>query len=660
MSEPDAAFDYTTVTADAVRDGCDAAIRAADAVLDVLAGVPDGKRTFANTLQPVEEIGDSLSQAGGRYSFLSQVSDDTAIREAAYVGEERLDTYTTGLDFREEIARALRAYADTSEAQALEGESARLLEHSLRDFRRSGMELPVAERRSVQEMKERLVSLGIAFRRHIDDYEDGLLLTRDQLAGLPDSYIEGLQTQQDNGVTRHRVSLDYPEMYPFFDSAQDGTLREELFRKNYNKAADQNVAVLEEAIGLRDGIARALGYPSWAEYVLELRVARTPEAVLDFLRDLERRVAVKARADMDVLQASQQRTDGAGAPVAIWDWRYYTRQVLRREHDIDPFEVAEYFPLDATLDGMFDAYQALTGVRFLPHPQAQAWHPDVRFFDIVDAAEERLIGYFYMDLHPRPGKYGHAAAYTLQNGRILPDGSYQRPVSAIVANFIKPTASQPALLRHDEVITLFHEFGHILHQTLTRARYIRFSGTSVQRDFVEAPSQMLEHWCWESEVLRGFTRHHRSGDPLPEDLVGRMVAAKQVSSGIAALRQIYFARLDMACHGPGAQKDTDAIARELHPITGFPFPEETHFQAGFGHLFGYDAGYYGYLWSRVYGDDMFTRFEQAGLSDPGVGRDYRRLILEPGGGADGDALVKRFLGREPSPAAFLRDLGLDG
>jgi thimet oligopeptidase len=232
------------------------------------------------------------------------------------------------------------------------------------------------------------------------------------------------------------------------------------------------------------------------------------------------------------------------------------------------------------------------------------------------------------------------------------------PVSAIVANFTKPTEQTPSLLRHSEVVTLFHEFGHILHQVMTRARFARFSGTSVERDFVEAPSQMLQHWCWEPEVLQRFARHYESGKPIPADLVARMVAAKNVGSGVAALRQIYFARLDLAYHAPGAQKDTDAIAEELHPITGFEFTEDTHFQAGFGHLFGYDAGYYGYMWSKVYGDDMFTRFEIAGIDDAETGSDYRRLILERGGSVDGDALVRDFLGREPEMGAFLRDLGL--
>jgi Zn-dependent oligopeptidase len=265
-----------------------------------------------------------------------------------------------------------------------------------------------------------------------------------------------------------------------------------------------------------------------------------------------------------------------------------------------------------------------------------------------------------MDLYPRPNTFGHAAAFTLRGGRVLPDGTYQAPVSAIVANFTKPTADSPSLLRHTEVVTFFHEFGHILHQTLTRARYLEFSGSSTERDFVEAPSQMLEHWVWDRDVLRRFSRHHKTGEPLPDHLLDAMIRAKNVSSGIATLRQLFFARIDFAYHSPGFDGDTTATLRQLYPITGFPYPENTHFQSGFGHLFGYDAGYYGYLWSRVFGDDMFTRFESAGVLDTATGLEYRQKILERGGSVDGDELVRDFLGREPNSDAFLRELGLEG
>ncbi len=656
--------DWATTDADEIRRGVSDAIDEAEQRIDAIASVPDGARSFENTVFALDEIGDLIGRANGSFGFLAQVSADAGLREVAHEEEQRLDVFAAGLGFREELDRALKAYAARAETEALPDDAARLLEFALRDFRRNGFDLPAAERDVVRNLHERLVRLGIQFRRNIDDYEDAIHVSRSQLAGLPDAYIDRLQTSGENGETGYRVSLDYPELHPFLDSAHDGELRRELFLKNHNKAADANIELLEEAIAVRDEIARRLGYPSWAAYVLELRMAKSPDNVLDFLTDLEARLAPKLAEDLALLRREQQRRTGEDRPVDIWDWRYYTNRLLLEEHRVDPFEVAAYFPLDAVLEGMFDVYQRLVGVRFAPRPDAaaQAWHPDARPYDIVDASDADRAGEplarFYMDLHPRPGKFGHAAAFTLRGGRETEGGGYQRPISAIVANFTKPTADSPSLLRHGEVITLFHEFGHILHQTLTRARFTRFSGTRVERDFVEAPSQMLEHWCWEREVLAGFSRHWQSGDPLPADLLDRMIAAKHVSSAVANLRQVYFARLDLAYHGAGAQKDTDAVARELHHITGFDFPDNTHFQAGFGHLFGYDAGYYGYLWSRVYGDDMFTRFEGAAARPEAVGREYRRQILEPGGAHDGERLVKSFLGREPTPDAFLRELGI--
>ena len=658
--------DWAATDAEAIRRGVADAIDEAERRVDAIASVPDGARTFENTMLALDEIGDIIGQASGRFGFLAQVSDDAELRGVAHEEEQRLDVFAAGLGFREELDRALKAYAARAETEALPDDAARLLEFALRDYRRNGFDLPAEQRGAVRELHERLVRLGIQFRRNIDDYEDAIHVSRAQLAGLPDSYVERLQTSGENSETnedeaeRYRVSLDYPELHPFLDSADDGELRRELFLKNHNKAADNNIELLEEAIGVRDEIAQRLGYPSWAAYVLELRMAKSPDNVLEFLTDLEARLAPKLADDLALLRREQQRRAGAGGPVKIWDWRYYTNRLLLEEHRVDPFEVAAYFPLEAVLDGMFDVYQQLVGVRFVARPDAaaQAWHPDARPYDIVDPAGGEPLARFYMDLHPRPGKFGHAAAFTLRGGRETTDGGYQRPISAIVANFTRPTPDSPSLLRHGEVITLFHEFGHILHQTLTRARFTRFSGTRVERDFVEAPSQMLEHWCWERDVLAKFSRHWQTGDPLPDDLLERMIAAKHVSSGVANLRQVYFARLDLAYHGPGGQKDSDAIARELHPITGFEFPENTHFQAGFGHLFGYDAGYYGYLWSRVYGDDMFTRFEGAASSPQTIGREYRKRILEPGGAQDGETLVKSFLGREPTPEAFLRELGI--
>jgi Zn-dependent oligopeptidase len=265
-----------------------------------------------------------------------------------------------------------------------------------------------------------------------------------------------------------------------------------------------------------------------------------------------------------------------------------------------------------------------------------------------------------MDLFPRDGTYGHAAAFTLQPGRRLPDGGYQEPVSAIVANFTRPTADRPSLLQHGEVETLFHEYGHILHQVLTRAELVRFSGTSVERDFVEAPSQIMEHWCWDPDVLGTFARHHETGEPIPADLVQALIAARNLNVALQKLRQVQFGQLDLALHGEEASDvDLDEVTRRAAAVTLMPHPQDTFFPATFAHVMGgYDAGYYGYLWAEVIGDDLFRRFAEEGPTDPNVGADYRREILEVGGSRDASESVRAFLGREPDNTAFLHKLGI--
>ncbi|MGI8925396.1 MAG: M3 family metallopeptidase [Tepidiformaceae bacterium] len=671
MSEvtPAGTVDFAALTPASLAAACESAIAACDAGVAALVVVPPAGRTHANTLLALEDALEPVRQASGQQAFMAYVAADDDLRETARQWDEKLDQYLVGLGFRDDLYEAIRAFAATPEAAALSGEDARFLEHELRDYRRRGFELPAGARARVRELFEQLVVLGNRFRNAIDDWEDGITVSREELAGLPDSYIEALTRSDEAGVTRYRVSLDYPEYHPFMANAAAEHLRRALFEKEQVKAGSENVRRLEEAIAIRAEIARLLGYDSWAAYTVEERMAKRRGDVDRFLADLRARVALKAAADIESLRAAKEADTGAQGPatdgqraLAIWDWRFYHNRLLKTDFAVDDFAVAKYFPLEACLEGLFSVTQELLGVRYREAPEAPRWHADVRAFDIFEAegeAPEAPFARFYMDLFPRPNKYGHAAAFTLRSGRELPDGSYQSPVSAIVANFTKPAPERPSLLRHSEVETLFHEFGHILHQTLTRTRRASFSGTNTERDFVEAPSQMLEHWVWDASVLRGFSRHYETGEPLPEQLLQSMIAAKYLDSGVMALRQLLFATLDFAYHSPGFDGDTTKKLAELHDICGFPYTPGTHFQSGFGHLFGYDAGYYGYLWSNVFGDDMFTRFEAAGLLDSATGAEYRRTVLERGGSADGDAMVREFLGREPNSDAFLRGLGLE-
>ena len=652
-------IDFSVPTPAAIESAESETTAACDALVDAVVAVEQGARTFANTLLPLEEVQDRIERAQGRYGFMAYVAEDAGVRAKADELREALEKYAIELGFREDLYEAVTAYAATEEAAALTGEDRRLLDWTVRDYKRDGFGLDYKDRLRVRTLKERLVELDVLFRRNIDTWDDAVLVTREGLQGLPDAYIEGLRRVKSDGRELYRVSLDYPEMYPFFDNAESEELRRELMVKNYRKGGADNIKLLEEAIAVRDELAATLGYESWAAFVLELRMAKTPETVLDFMSRL--RAQVEAKRDSDITELRRAKREHTGDPAAeleLWDWRFYHNYLLKTRFAVDDFAVARYFPLDAVLSGLFETMQTLLGVRFEEVPEAKAWHADVKLYRVLNAADGSEVAHFFMDLFPRPNKFGHAAAFTLTGGRRLAGGAYQQPISAIVANFTKPSATQPSLLRHSEVVTLFHEFGHILHQTLTRTARARFAGTATETDFVEAPSQMLEHWVWLPEVLAGFSRHVESGEPLPRDLLDAMMAAKNLDSGVFTMRQLYFAELDMAYHGPGEVKDTTAIARELHPIMGFPAPEDTYWQAGFGHLFGYDAGYYGYKWSEVFADDMFTRFESEGPLNPALGIEYRAKVLERGGSVDGDDLVRDFLGREPNSKAFLKNIGL--
>ncbi len=442
------------------------------------------------------------------------------------------------------------------------------------------------------------------------------------------------------------------------DEADRRDLREQLELRMFNRAREINTPLLVEALDLRRRIAHLLGYPSWAHMSLEIKMARDPDAVRAFYDGLVPPIRAKTVSELERM-AGLLAADGETPPLQSWDWRYYDTRILKTEHALDPSEVAAYFPLQAVLGGMLALTAEVFGLRYRQIEADWLWHPDVVLYEVRDAGDDRLLATFAMDLFPRESKYGHAAAFPLVVARRLPDGTREVPFSAIVANLTRPTAERPSLLRHDEVLTLFHEFGHILHMSLSMARLARFSAAETEWDFVEAPSQIMEHWCWNAGVLVRFARHHVTGEPIPAALVERLVATRDLDIGIKTARQCYFGLVDLAYH-QAEPVDLEAADRDACRTVGLPFHEGTFFPPGFGHLMGgYDAGYYGYLWSKVYGDDMFSRFEEAGVMSPAVGAAYRREILEPNGSRDGIDLLRAFLGREPSNEAFLRNLGIE-
>lgn len=450
--------------------------------------------------------------------------------------------------------------------------------------------------------------------------------------------------------------------------------------------------LFKEAILLRDEAARLLGYPNHAAFRIEDKMAKDPATVNTFLSDLRSRLVAGGEKERDHLLELKKKDEEARGLKSdgnyyLWDHRYYDRMMVEQEYSIDETKIAEYFPLTSTVQGMLHIFEELFGLVFVeldaserkrlsPTGKAEdiAWHEDVIIFSVWDDSSEGdgFVGYLYLDLHPRQGKYGHAANFNLQPGFLKKDGSRRYPATALVCNFSKPTEKKPSLLKHDEVVTLFHELGHGIHDLAGRCTYSRFHGTSTVRDFVEAPSQMLENWCWTPSQLKALSKHYETGEKIPDELIEKQISTKHVNDALFNLRQLHFGIFDMTVHSPATHAeleklDPSALFNDLRTqIAGIKGPEALgepstwgNGQATFGHLIGgYDAGYYGYLSSEVYSADMFYSVFKKDPMNGKEGRRYRHTVLERGGSQDEMLSLEQFLGRKPSTDAFYAELGL--
>ncbi len=651
-------FDFSSFSADHIPEASEITLKACQSVIDEILLVPDSSRTFDNTILRIDDIQALLMLPSNPLYLMSSVHPESSIRSAADSAIMQLEHFTNELLIDENLYQVIKMYSQSAEAGKLEGWKKRFLDEQLRNFRRNGLELSRSKQDKINNLRNRLSKRAMQYYNNIAGYSDTLFVNETEINGLPETYKDSHRTASG----QYGIDLSYPSYLPFMQLSESSDARRQLLLNYLNRAAEDNLPLLRIILRERRQLANLLGYPSYAAYIVEDKMAKTPENVWAFENEL--RSALQTKADTELLELLELKTRKTRQPaksIFHWEKHYYMDQLAKSKYKLDGELVREYFEVGNVIDGLLLTMQELFELDFKEVDGQSTWHPDVLLYEAFDSKTKDWIGSFYLDLFPREDKYGHAACFDVIEGKAYPDG-YQKPMFALVCNFPKPNSETPSLLSHSQVVTFFHEFGHGLHNLLTKSPLISYSGTSVAQDFVETPSQVYEDWAWEKEVLNKFARHYQTDEIIPDELVEKMRAAKNMLSGINALQQVFYGILDFTLHdtyNPFSTTKVAEIAEQLqNEITPFKYVPNTHMEAAFGHLIGYGAGYYGYLWAEVYARDIYSLFKENGIMDKTTARRYRSIILEKGGTEDAFELLKQFLDREPNNEAFIESLDL--
>lgn len=649
-------------TPGAVVASADAAMAQADADLERYAAQNLDSASFRSSIARLDDIVYPVVNVANRLSLIRETSTDPAVRAAASDQVTRLQEWFVALQYREDVYRVVEAFANAYESgkgTRLRGEDRKLFEDTLRDYRRAGLALDARTRAKVEDLRKQLARVSSEFDTNITNADVSIEFTRAELEGVPDNFLATLPRSGDRYALKPTVITHFLAV---MNNAEREETRKAMKVSRYSVAMEENTPVLNEMVRLRQEIADILGYDSWADYQIEPRMAKTADRALEFCLDAKEGLEPKFAQELAQMRALKINDTGdRNAQIEIWDWRYYENQLKKTKYQVDAEALRAYFPLDRCLAGMFDVYESLFGLRIDQIDNPQPWAEGVGLYAISDSRTGEPLGLFYLDMFPRQGKYNHFAQFGIVDGKLMNDGYYQRPTVALVCNFPAPSGDTPSLLSHDNLQTLFHEFGHALHTILTRAKYVAFSGTSVPRDFVEAPSQMLENWTWDKDVLDSFAADYR--DPskkIPADLLERMEEAKLATIGTFYRRQLAFAIGDLRLHMSTGTPDSQTVINDAMHDVFLSVPQGTNFSAYWGHMSGYDAGYYGYAWADAIAADMATRFFDApgGLMDRLVGMALRNEIYAVGGSRDVEESIRAFLGRERSNEAFYESLGI--
>jgi thimet oligopeptidase len=612
------------------RAGFAAVKSGALAGLDRLDAYDDAMAALANTADPVD--------------LVAATHPDEATRTAAEAAKQRLATVRTEASLDRELYEALASI----DLAAIDDPATRhYLTVTLREFRRAGVDRDEATRARVRELQEELVAVGQAFDRNIRTDTRAAKLPVSALDGLPEDYVRAHPPGPDGLVT---ITTDYPDILPFLTYSRDADAREQLWRLFRQRGHPANVEVLRRMLEIRHELATLLGYPSWAQYAAENKMIGSAENIAEFIERIAEAARGRAERDYARLLARKRLDDPEATAVAPWDASYLDDRIKAEQLTFDTQAVRPYFEYGRVKAGLMALVERLFAVRFVPRPDIPVWHPEVECFEVRDQADA-LLGRIFLDMHPRPDKYSHAAMFPLTTGK----AGQRMPECALVCNLPRPSAQEPALLRHSDVETLFHEFGHLLHHIFAGAgRWAGTSGIATEWDFVEAPSQLLEEWVRDPAALATFAVHYETGEPLPAAMVAKLREAEELGKGLYVRQQMFYASLSLNLYRRDpAGIDPVAVEREEQErLTPYKHVDGTFLHLGFGHLDGYSALYCTYMWSLVIAKDLFTVFARDGLLDPEVAVRYRDAVLAPGGTAPAAELIERFLGRPYSFDAY--------
>lgn len=636
-----------------VRSAYDAAIRKAEEELASLAQLPATDRTDTDkTLLKFERILGDLDDRVLAATTLSYFAIDAAVRAESFACAAEYSSFVKILYTRNNIYQTLK------DAIPRDDDERQLLKYHRGRFEKSGLALDDARRSELTAALSTVSDKEKKFNKNIADDQTTIEFTAEELTGVPQDYLDSFAKTADG--TKYVVTPEYQNYIGVVTYAQSTATRQKMMLAYDRIGGPANIALLGEAIDARRKIANLAGYASWGDYQTDGRMAGTAKTVLDMLNGLRDQIKPRFDADMQKMREAQQADIGP-ATLESWDVPYYAENIKLRDYSYDTEALKEYFPLEGVLDGLFSICGGLFGIQIEEVKDAVVWDKAVSLYAVRDRASMSILGYFYLDLYPREGKDDWFSTGALLNGRLLSKGAYQKPVAIFLGNFIRRTSDQPVLLEQWDVETVFHEFGHVLHVILTRVPYSSLSGYNAPWDYVELPSQMLEFFPRDRNILRRISGHYQQrSKKIPEEMLNQLDAANRFNLGYGYYGMLWKSILDMQLHTSASPLDPMATCNTIfNDIMGMELPVGNLYLAGFGHLMdGYDAGYYSYIWSEVYAWDVLAEFQKTNFASAEVGERYRRAILERGAIRDPSELLKDFLGREPNDTAFRKWLGI--